>query len=127
ENTATPGFPSSSQSCIDGDPACDFDGAIDGACTFHVSACLNVTDARLPACTTRSIQRVKIHAPSPTRPHDDVERATAGLLVSALGQLGVEVRSGTTVLQAGTPSAQADHCTPTFVQRVPHAAGASAR
>src|SRR5205823_417526 len=120
------GFPSSSQTCIDGDPACDFDGANDGVCTFNVSACLNVTDVRLPACTAREIKKLKIRAPNPVRPRDDVDRANASVLVGALKQLGVEIRSGTTVLQAGTPNAQTDHCTPAFAQRVPHAAGASA-
>jgi len=28
--------------CTDGDPACDLDGAIDGTCTFGVTACTNV-------------------------------------------------------------------------------------
>jgi hypothetical protein len=28
--------------CTDGDPSCDVDGAIDGTCTFRVTACTNV-------------------------------------------------------------------------------------
>lgn len=39
---------SGAQACVDGDPACDFDGAVSGACTFHVRVCANNTD--LAAC-----------------------------------------------------------------------------
>jgi hypothetical protein len=35
------------QSCTDGDPRCDHDGAVDGGCTFAVKVCANNTD--LPA------------------------------------------------------------------------------
>lgn len=40
------GFPSMKQSCMDGDPSCDFDSTA-GQCTFHMAACLNVDDPRL--------------------------------------------------------------------------------
>src|SRR5207244_10109903 len=76
ENSAPAGFPSSSQSCIDGDPACDFDGLIDGVCSFHVSACLNVTDVRLPTCVAKSIKRLKIRAPNPIHPRDNVDQTS---------------------------------------------------
>ena len=33
------------QSCTDGDPRCDRDGAVDGGCTFAVQVCANNTDA----------------------------------------------------------------------------------
>ena len=127
ETTPSTGLPSSSQDCIDGDPACDFDGATDGVCTFHVSACLNVTDARLPTCAARPISTLKVHAPNPLRPRDATDQANAQALLGALQGLGVEVRTGRTVLQPGTPNGQPDHCTAPFVQRVPHAAGAVAR
>lgn len=32
------------QRCVDDDPACDFDGGIPGACTFHVQVCGDNTD-----------------------------------------------------------------------------------
>ncbi len=36
--------------CMDGDPACDHDGAVNGVCTFRVALCANQTDLA-PACT----------------------------------------------------------------------------
>jgi hypothetical protein len=35
--------------CTDGDPGCDVDGAIDGICTFGLSACTNVAVGACPA------------------------------------------------------------------------------
>ena len=41
------GFPSPKQTCTDGDPTCDADGAADGVCTFRVALCFNAADDRL--------------------------------------------------------------------------------
>ncbi|HYC01549.1 MAG TPA: dockerin type I domain-containing protein [Candidatus Limnocylindrales bacterium] len=41
------GMPSNEQTCRDGDPLCDHDGAADGKCTFHVGVCFNIVDRRL--------------------------------------------------------------------------------
>ncbi len=41
--------------CRDGDPACDADGAADGACTFATSLCVNVG-----ACATGSVGGIRI-------------------------------------------------------------------
>jgi cysteine-rich repeat protein len=38
------------QSCVDGDLACDHDGAVNGQCIFHVWLCSNNTDPNLPLC-----------------------------------------------------------------------------
>ena len=32
------------QTCVDDDPACDFDGGVPGGCTFHVAACAGNTN-----------------------------------------------------------------------------------
>src|SRR5262249_43625190 len=103
QNTATAGFPDTTQACIDGEPACDADGATDGVCTFHVSACLNVTDARLPSCGKRTVEYVKVRRPNPIKPKDTVEASDAQQLVAAFDVLGLTVRSGDTVLQNGSP------------------------
>jgi cysteine-rich repeat protein len=121
------GFPDTAQTCIDGDPACDQDGATDGGCTFQVSACLNFTDARLPGCTAMPLSFVKLRHPNPLRPRDTVDVANAQQLAGAVEALGVTVRSGDTVLQQGVPDALPDHCTAPFVQRVPHAPNATGR
>jgi len=127
ETSTTGGFPSTTQACIDGDPSCDADGLSDGVCTFQVSACLNVTDALLPACHPHDMSFIKIRRPNPLKPNDAVEGVAGQNLETALDALGVTVRVGTAVLQPGSPSATADHCTPTFVQRVPHATGVAGR
>jgi cysteine-rich repeat protein len=127
ENAPERGFASKTQSCIDGDPACDADGKTDGVCTFNVSGCLNVTDARLPRCTKRTINYVKIRQPDPLNASDAVGAANANQVVTALDGLGVTIRVGDKVLKAGSPDARGDHCTQTFVQRVPHPAGVAAR
>src|SRR5262245_41544690 len=45
--------------CRDGDPACDADGAADGACVFDVALCLNaITTA--PGCAAGTLARVKV-------------------------------------------------------------------
>jgi hypothetical protein len=48
------------QTCTDGDPNCDSDGAADGTCTFSIRGAVNVPD---PACTARPIKKVKFTAP----------------------------------------------------------------
>jgi hypothetical protein len=48
------------QTCKDGDPNCDEDGAADGTCTFRVSLCVNQADASLPACTSPGIATVHV-------------------------------------------------------------------
>ena len=121
------GFPDKTQACIDGDPTCDADGATDGVCTFHVSACLNVTDARLPACKPHNMSYIKIRRPNPLKPADNAEGANGNDLAAALEGLGPTVRVGTTVIKSGSPSAIADHCTPAFEQKVPHANGVAGR
>ena len=127
ENTPVAGFPAAAQTCIDGDPACDRDGATDGVCTFHARACLNVTDSRLPKCTAKALEFVKVRRPNPLRPADQVEAGNAQLLVGAVESLGLSVRSGDTILQQGVPDAMPDHCTAPFVQRVPHAMNGTGR
>src|SRR6266516_2004399 len=39
-------LPAPRQTCRDGDPQCDADGAADGHCTLRVALCLNVFDSR---------------------------------------------------------------------------------
>ncbi len=72
-------LPNNSVSCTDGQAFCDYD-AIGGQCTFHVAACLNSTDPRLPLCTPSSIDSLTI-----TRPPfgDDLTTALLSALQSA--------------------------------------------
>jgi len=61
---ASPSMRARSAICTDG-AACDADGKADGACTFPVGLCLNVTDARLPECTPSSIASVQLQRAKP--------------------------------------------------------------
>jgi cysteine-rich repeat protein len=120
------GLPPSSITCIDGD-TCDADGADDGVCTFQASACLNVTDPRLPLCHPTSVETIKARRPSAARPSDQVESDNAQIFVGALDTLGPTVKSGDTVLHTRSPDSRADHCTAPFNLRVPHAPGSTGR
>jgi hypothetical protein len=77
------GFPSAKQSCMDGDPSCDFD-TVEGKCTFHMATCLNVDDPRLvdkqgqPLCTPSDIAKVDVTKADPLQ----------GPLVALGGQAG---------------------------------------
>ena len=96
-------------------------------CTFHLSACLNVTDARLPACRAQTIDVLKARHPSSIRPRDSVEAADSQPFLSALESFGTTVRKGDTIFQQGTPQSGHDRCTQPFVQLVPHAPAAVGR
>jgi len=61
------GAPSNTVSCTDGQTFCDFDNVV-GQCTFHVAACLNSQDPRLPLCTAAPIHSIAILRPKATDP-----------------------------------------------------------
>lgn len=117
------GFPSSTQRCIDGDPSCDTDEANDGTCTFSVASCLAVTDARLPLCQPPPIDLVTIHVPHPLKATLAADVTNAQTLVGAIGDLGVSVRAGGTILRSGQPDPLRDHCSDPFDIVVPHGPG----
>jgi cysteine-rich repeat protein len=121
------GFPSSTQTCIDGDPSCDADGAIDGGCDLQVGACLNSTDSRLPLCNSAGVDYIQLRRPNPVSPADDVDEANAETLVDAFADLNATVKFGTTVLHQGVVDTQDDHCTGQRILRVPHAPGVTGR
>jgi len=63
------GVISSIQSCVQGDPSCDYD-TNPTTCTFHVAVCLRVPDPRLiPSCTPTDIAQFTLLRPGrPTAP-----------------------------------------------------------
>jgi hypothetical protein len=69
------GAPGKVITCTDGDPSCDADGAIDGVCTFGLSACTNVA---VGACAA---------TPLDAPPTLLVKGSGAEALVSAIGGL----------------------------------------
>ena len=115
----TNGFPKATQTCIDGDPSCDLDGAIDGGCTFRLAACLARTDPRLPSCHPNGITSLNLARPNPLSSTDPVDVANAALLKNALAAFGTTLTSGSHVLQTGVPRTDHDVCTPTLDVRVP--------
>jgi cysteine-rich repeat protein len=117
------GFPSKTQSCIDGDPTCDQDGAIDGKCAFQVGVCVRVTDARLPDCNPQPVDWISIHRPNELDPLDAVDGANGIALRDILAGLGLTVKGGSTVLVPGVPDSLRDHCSADAAIMVPHPAG----
>ena len=67
-------LPSYKQTCVDGDPTCDTDGA-SGTCTFQVAVCLNNLDGILPACVPNGVTAVTLTAPRPERYQNPALRA----------------------------------------------------
>jgi hypothetical protein len=95
------GRPSRTLHCTEGDPSCDYDGAADGVCTFHVALCFNEDDQRTndgaaaPACSPSNIERVRVQTTSAFRDgraSEAIEARNQQALESALGGLGAVVR-----------------------------------
>ncbi|HYC01547.1 MAG TPA: hypothetical protein VEC57_20615 [Candidatus Limnocylindrales bacterium] len=84
------GLPSIDQVCRDGDPLCDHDGQADGACTFSVGVCFNLTDRRMTdgnanrLCTSTDITEWRI----------DGEGVSIASLRNAVAALGGEKNTG---------------------------------
>jgi hypothetical protein len=104
--------------CIDGDPACDLDGAADGTCTFGVSLCFGNGDPRLPSCVTDTVGSVEVLRPSAAKGDENAAR-----LEQALGALGLEVRRrGAVIAEQQTPLG-GDLCGPVVRLTVPAPTG----
>jgi cysteine-rich repeat protein len=114
-------LPSSTQTCTDGDLACDTDQARDGVCTFGAQLCLRVPDPRLPDCTPRELSYVNIKQPQRPGGSNPLDQHNAQQLASALMALGGEVRASNTVLQTGPPIATPNLCTGDMTFKVAHA------
>jgi subtilase family serine protease len=89
-----PGPPTTVQTCRDGDPGCDLDGAADGHCTIDVALCLNVLDTRpgmvtaggAPACPARKVRDVRLVSPR-SGSFDPTAASNRSALVGALADL----------------------------------------
>ena len=74
------------QTCRDGDPTCDADGATDGTCTFQLASCFNCTDPLLPECVpipaaSYAIARPRLDSANP------VDAANAEAMAAAVAAL----------------------------------------
>jgi cysteine-rich repeat protein len=117
------GFPLTSQSCIDGDPGCDQDGATDGKCVFQTAVCDHVTDARIPSCNPIQVESISINKPNVLKPADVVDAANGTALKTIIAGLGLTVKAGTNILVPGVPDLLHDHCSATTGITVKHLAG----
>jgi len=105
------------QRCVDGDTACDFDGVVDGVCTFHVRLCVNRVDARVAECVPRGVSSVAFRKPSPGTA-DPIDQENAGRLLPAVAALGPSTVEGASV--AFSPALEAiDLCTGLVDLRIP--------
>src|SRR5207249_2765530 len=96
-------LPAPRQTCRDGDPQCDADGAADGHCTLRVALCLNVFDTRgpqlhargrrkgLPLCQPGTVHGARLLAPRASR-RDPTAAANHQALAEAIGALPLPTR-----------------------------------
>ena len=96
-------LPAPRQTCRDGDPQCDADGAADGHCTLRVALCLNVFDSRgpqlhargrrkgLPLCQPGTVHGARLLAPRASR-RDPTAAANHQALAEAIGALPLPTR-----------------------------------
>ena len=96
-------LPAPRQTCRDGDPQCDADGAADGQCMLRVALCLNVFDTRnpqlhargpqrgLPLCRPGTVRRARLLSPRTSR-RDPTAAANHRALAAALGALPLPTR-----------------------------------
>lgn len=109
--TVKKGLPTEKVSCRDGQPFCDFDGAANGACTFHVAACLNSNDPRVN-CSQVPIDSIALAKPKPTSldPTDATNAATllGGLQNADANSVGAVFGATVTYTPAATTG---DACT----------------
>ncbi len=87
------GKPKNRWECTDGDPACDRDGAANGACVFWVGACMAVADPRVPKCAPVGIDVVTV-----TSKHLPAAAAAIASAVSAALPATGPTCSGTTIV-----------------------------
>jgi len=72
------GAPRRELRCFDGDPGCDVDGKVDGACTFDLDVCLHNADPALLTCAPARVTSVTFQDTS------DPDIAAAQAAVNAL-------------------------------------------
>lgn len=128
------GFVNFKQTCTDGDPACDADGAVDGACTFEIGACLNVTDKRFSdetgalTCVATDVASWQLKKPSSVSKKPD-EAAFAVALRDSMAAVAASSLGGKndSTVVFDSAFADADACGEVVRYRVPLKGPASDR
>ncbi len=77
------GLVSYRQTCVDGDPACDFDPT-PGVCGFQASLCFNNAEPSLPRCRPGGLGSLAVSWPNPARLHEPTLAAAATANVAAI-------------------------------------------
>ena len=106
------GFISGKQRCRDNDSACDFDGGVPGACTFHVGVCVN--NSAPSGCLPARLQSWIIRSPSEKQALGEPELAAARVALSDA------------VVPNVVGSGDADDCSPAAAVVVPLRGGPGA-
>ncbi len=87
------GVPNPIRTCVDGDPLCDGDYAVNGSCLFALRVCPRASDTRLTTCTGAQISGAILKGPRTTDKH--IFRVTAATtLLEMLADLGPSSSSG---------------------------------
>jgi hypothetical protein len=118
------GVPKNKVLCSDGNPACDFDGsAANRSCTFHLTLCINNSDARFASCLPSGVTSIEVKRPRATS-SDPADVANLSQLENQAGAggFGVTVLRSKTTVFAGTPNTTANLCSPPFDIVVPRSA-----
>ena len=106
------------QSCHDGDPSCDGDGAVDGGCTFRVGICVNEHDPALPACAAGAVGSYALGSLTPLA-KSALRRANAQALLDALVAMGGTQGGVRHNVVTFSPAIAGTACTPLAALRVP--------
>jgi hypothetical protein len=84
------GLPSTRQTCVDGDPTCDFDPA-PGRCRLHAWECFGGADPRL-GCAAVAVGSALVQLPRPTA--TGTAGAARQALAAAIADLGFPLSPG---------------------------------
>ena len=68
--------------CTDGDPSCDRDGAVNGACAVVFGTCFSVPDPRLGACVPAAVDAAEIRIAKNPALAAQIQAATDAVLPS---------------------------------------------
>lgn len=113
----TDDLPNTEQSCVDGDPSCDFDGVAgpNDSCTFRVAMCLQNVDPNVPECTSPpGIAKYVLVSPRPNSA-EPVDADNAVAMIASFGRLSAAPPTGdagnTLVFEPPLVLAAPDNCT----------------
>jgi hypothetical protein len=108
--------------CADGDPRCDFDGAADGRCRFHVAVCLNNRDPRSATrgCVATGVSAFDVLVSRAQRARDPIAVQNAETVVGLFAALaGPAAAIVSSTAHVDPPLVDADRCSPFAAVDVP--------